>query len=216
MNNLEEIAAFAASIHAANDDGHGFEHIERVVALADKILATEPSADRNLVLAASYLHDSYDEKLTADSTTQREVVRNFLLSLGLTADKVNKILYIIDNMSFSSQNFGEAKPLDINGQIVQDADRLEAMGATMIVRTLEYGWAHNRVLYDPEISPQDYRDKSDYHKSAKSTTINHFYEKAFRLQSLLNTKKAQEMGAERDKIMHAFVVAYEQEYRDAH
>jgi uncharacterized protein len=99
---------------------------------------------------------------------------------------------------------------------VQDADRLEAMGATMIVRSLHYGWAHDRELYDPSIPPQTYKDKSDYHKSRQSTTLNHFYEKAFLLKDLLNTAEARRMGAARDRIMRDFVASYEREYAESH
>ncbi|EKF51209.1 hypothetical protein C426_1421 [Lactococcus garvieae DCC43] len=137
----ENIATFVQNIHQDNKDGHGFDHIYRVVQLAKKILATEPQANSDLVLAAAYLHDTYDEKLYPDVALQKQKVAEFLKSLNYSKEKQDKIFYIIDNMSYSS-NLTQQKELDINGQIVQDADRLDAMGAWGIVRTLEYGWTH--------------------------------------------------------------------------
>lgn len=227
MIDLEKVADFARQIHAGNGDGHGFDHIERVVALAKRILLTEPKADAELVLCAAYLHDTYDEKLTDDVAGQKARVEEFLISVSadrieqddfVTPDKnfsdmknkISEIFYIIDNMSFSS-NLSEKKVLSLNGQIVQDADRLDAMGAWGIVRTLEYGWARKRVLYDPAIKPVSADNKADYH-AAKGTTINHFYEKLFLLKDLLNTAEGKRIGVERDAIMHDFVASIEQEY----
>ncbi|MDR0298145.1 MAG: HD domain-containing protein [Streptococcaceae bacterium] len=211
MTALEKIIAFSKEIYAKNNDGHGFDHILRVVALAEKILVTEPAANRELVLEACYLHDSYDEKLFSDVATQKQKVANFLTSIA--ADKA-AIFEIIDHMSFSS-NLSTRYPLELNGQIVQDADRLDAMGAVMIVRTLQYGWAHARVLYDPEIPPHLPTDKNTYH-SARSTTLNHFHEKAFLLYGLLNTAEARRIGKPRDKMMRTFVAEFEREWQETH
>lgn len=215
MTQLEKIADFAKSIHTGNTDGHAFDHIERVVVLAQKILATEPTADQELVLATCYLHDTYDEKICEDIGAQRASVVDFLASIYFDENKTKQLFYIIDNMSFADNLF-KKKVLDINGQIVQDADRLEAMGTTMIVRALQYSWAHNHTLYDPAIPPQTYKSKEDYHSGQKSTTINYFYEKGFLLKNLLNTTKARELGEARDNIMHDFVTQFEREYDESH
>lgn len=215
MKNLEKIAEFAKKIHAQNNDGHGFDHIERVVVLARKILLTEPSANADLVLTICYLHDTYDEKLCTNIPQQKALVRKFLSTIFTDKAVIEQIFYIIDNMSFSA-NLHEKKPLDLNGQIVQDADRLDAMGAWGIVRTLEYGWAKNRQLYDPQILPGTYTSKSDYHAQSQNTTINHFYEKLFLLEDLLNTAEARRIGSSRNEIMHQFVAAIEQEFDENH
>lgn len=211
MEKIEKIKEFVSQIHQNNKDGHGFDHISRVVALAGQILVSEPDADAELVIATAYLHDTYDEKICADVESRKLEVADFLENIGFSQKKIEQIFYIIDNMSFSS-NLLEKKLLDLNGQIVQDADRLDAMGAWGIVRTLEYGWAKERVLYDPEVEPAIYASKSDYHQQDKNTTINHFYEKLFLLKDLLNRPKAKEIGAVRDQIMHDFVGAIEDEY----
>ncbi len=116
-------------------------------------------------------------------------------------------------MSYSS-NLLEKKSLNLNGKIVQDADRLDAIGAWGIVRTLQYGWKKGRELYNPEIKPMTYQSKADYHQQEKNTTINHFYEKLFLLKALLNTTEAKRIAASRDKIMHDFVSAIENESQE--
>ncbi|WP_347962701.1 HD domain-containing protein [Lactococcus formosensis] len=210
MTTQEKIAAFAKKIHENNSDGHGFGHVSRVVKLAKQILATEPLADSNLVIAAAYLHDTYDEKICYDVTKQKQNVADFLTSLDFSQEKQDKVFYIIDNMSYSA-NLLEKKELDINGQIVQDADRIDAMGAWGIVRTLEYGWSKGRTFYDPQILPEKFENKHTYHQN-QGTTLNHFYEKLFLLKDLLNTAHAKKIAAKRDKIMHDFVTAIEEEY----
>ncbi|HAP15803.1 MAG TPA: HD family phosphohydrolase [Lactococcus sp.] len=210
MTTQEKIAAFAKKIYENNYDGHGFDHVSRVVKLAKQILATEPLADSDLVIAAAYLHDTYDEKICSDVAQQKQEVAAFLTSLDFSKEKQDKIFYIIDNMSYSA-NLLEKKELDINGQIVQDADRIDAMGAWGIVRTLEYGWSKGRTLYDPTIKPQHFSSKSNYHQS-EGTTLNHFYEKLFLLKDLLNTAHAKKLAQKRDKIMRDFVTAIEEEY----
>lgn len=210
MTTQEKIAAFAKKIHENNNDGHGFDHVSRVVKLSKQILATEPLADPSLVVAAAYLHDTYDEKICCDVTKQKQNVADFLTSLDFSQGKQDKLFYIIDNMSYSA-NLLEKKELDINGQIVQDADRIDAMGAWGIVRTLEYGWSKGRTFYDSQILPEKFENKHTYHQN-QGTTLNHFYEKLFLLKDLLNTAHAKKIAAKRDKIMHDFVTAIEEEY----
>ena len=112
MTTQEKIAAFAKKIHENNNDGHGFDHVSRVVKLAKQILATEPLADPSLVVAAAYLHDTYDEKICCDVTKQKQNVADFLTSLDFSQEKQDKLFYIIDNMSYSA-NLLEKKELDI-------------------------------------------------------------------------------------------------------
>ncbi|MDR2833382.1 MAG: HD domain-containing protein [Streptococcaceae bacterium] len=208
MTQLQKISEFAKKIHSADKSGHDFAHITRVVALAKKIVNTIPEADENLVLATCYLHDTYDAKLTENVLKQKQEVKAFLTSIDF--QKIDELFYIIDNMSFSA-NLLKQKKLDINGQIVQDADRLDAMGAWGIVRTLEYSWAKNRKIYDPTIQPTTYQNKEEYH-TEESTAINHFYEKLFLLKDLLNTEEGKKIGAKKDQLMHDFVEAIIEEY----
>lgn len=135
--------------HTHNQDGHGFDHVFRVYKLAQSILSDYPMADQDIVLAAALLHDTYDEKLVDDVPAAKQQVAAFLTSISF--QEQTRVFDIIDNLSFSSQLEGTAKPLTLNGKIVQDADRLDAIGAFGIARTIQYGVSRNRELYDPEI-----------------------------------------------------------------
>ena len=163
--------AFAKNRHAHLTDGHDFDHIFRVYKLAEHILADYPQANRDLVLTAALLHDTYDDKLFEDVIVAKQEVVDFLTTLDLPY--IDQVFEIIDNLSFSSNLDGSAQALDINGQIVQDADRLDAIGAFGIVRTLQYGFDRKRELYNPDKLPQTFTTKAAYH-AAEGTTINHF------------------------------------------
>lgn len=207
---LVKIRDFAYNIHSENNDGHDFNHIRRVAGLAQKILETYSHVDKFTVLATVYLHDCYDQKLFVDSLKQKAKVINFLSKLEIDQDVIDKIIYIIDNMSFSANMDGQ-KELDLVGQIVQDADRLDSMGAIAINRVLEYGWSHSRKLYDPSIKPRQDLSKDEY-RNSEGTTINHFYEKLFLLSDKLNTEEARELAKGRNQIMHDFVTGIERDW----
>ncbi|MCQ4503484.1 HD domain-containing protein, partial [Vibrio parahaemolyticus] len=109
--------------------GHGIDHTVRVVKLAEKILATEPQADPLITLASAYLHDTIDDKVVADETKAKAELHQFLQRLELSDATIESIFLIIENLSFSKGLSGEEMALPIEGKIVQDADRLEALGA---------------------------------------------------------------------------------------
>ncbi|MFT8470740.1 HD domain-containing protein [Oenococcus sp.] len=208
LNQLDKIHNFMKTLLDHDQSGHDSSHIDRVVAMARKILKQEKGADEFVVLAAAALHDTYDEKLFANPASAKRRTADFLLSIQVDP---KPILYIIDNMSWSANTFGQAKPLDLNGRIVQDADRLDAIGAVAVIRTFKYGFKHNRIDYDPNILPRDLQNKAEY-RNDKQTTLNHFYEKLFKLQASLNTPAAKQIGQKRDHFMHEFVDEYIAEY----
>lgn len=193
--------------------GHSIDHINRSLALANKILIHEDNADSFIVRAAVLLHDVYDDKLYE---TDEEVIAaknqtiSFLLSIGVKPESIDEIVFIIDNMSWSKSLNG-AKKLSLNGQIVQDADRLEAIGAIAITRAVTYGAVKNRVLYDPTIPPRIAKDKIEY-RNDKSTTINHFYEKLLRIQDKLNTNTARQISGSRQQFMLSFLEQFKAEW----
>lgn len=214
MQTLQKIADFAYDVHKRNLDGHGFDHIERVVKLAEQILPDYPKADKPLVLVCCYLHDTYDDKLVTNVEAQKKHVAGFLTQVGFEQSRQDQIFYIIDNMSFSS-NLMDKKELDINGQIVQDADRIDALGAWGIYRALEYGFAHDRQLFDPKQTPKSFRSKEEYHQYA-GTTVNHFYEKLLLTFDTLNTERAKKLAAPRQKIMQDFVAQVKAEWEQVY
>lgn len=210
---IDKIITFVKDWHQNNQDGHGFDHVFRVYKLANLIAVDYPVADRQVILVAALLHDTYDDKLVKDVLAAKTQVADFLTTIGFT--KQDAVFGIIDHLSFSSE-IQDGKPmLTLEGKIVQDADRLDAIGAFGITRTLQYGFARQRVLYDPKVQPKTYKTKSAYHET-KSTTINHFHEKLFKLSDTLHTNTAKKMAIPRDKLMRDFVTAIESEYNDVY
>ncbi|MGB2509574.1 HD domain-containing protein [Leuconostoc suionicum] len=213
MDQLEMINRYMKDALAKDNTGHSIDHINRVLALANKILAHEKNAVAFVVRAAALLHDVYDDKLydsQEDILAAKNNMISFLLSIGVHPEMIEEITYIIDNMSWSKSLEG-AQELNINGQIVQDADRLEAMGAIAITRAITYGAVKNRVLYDPEIQPNSPRNKTDY-RNQKSTTINHFYEKLLLIQDKLNTDTARKISESRQQFMLSFLAQFKAEW----
>lgn len=210
---LSIMAAFAAKVLKQDTTGHDFSHIKRVVQTAEHLLATEPSADRFIVLAAAYLHDTYDDKLFTDVAAAKAKVKRFLTGLEVSEADQRAIFYIIDNMSWSQTVAKTAKPLDINGQIVQDADRLDAIGAIAIARVFIYGGAKGKnKLYDPAILPRTEMDKATYRDQSQGTMINHFYEKLLLLVDYLNTAEAKRIGMQRQLIMENYLTDFKREW----
>ncbi|WP_273724727.1 HD domain-containing protein [Leuconostoc mesenteroides] len=213
MDQLEMINRYMKDALTKDNTGHSIDHINRVLALANKILAHEKKADAFVVRAAALLHDVYDDKLydsQEDILAAKNNMISFLLSIGVHPEMIEEITYIIDNMSWSKSLEG-TQELNINGQIVQDADRLEAMGAIAITRAITYGAVKNRVLYDPEIQPHLPQNKTDY-RNQKSTTINHFYEKLLLIQDKLNTDTARKISESRQPFMLSFLAQFKAEW----
>ncbi|MBE4727891.1 HD domain-containing protein [Leuconostoc suionicum] len=213
MDQLEMINRYMKDALAKDNTGHSIDHINRVLALANKIMAHEKNADAFVVRAAALLHDVYDDKLydsQEDILAAKNNMISFLLSIGVHPEMIEEITYIIDNMTWSKSLEG-AQALNINGKIVQDADRLEAMGAIAITRAITYGAVKNRVLYDPEIQPHSPQNKTDY-RNQKSTTINHFYEKLLLIQDKLNTDTARKISESRQQFMLSFLAQFKAEW----
>lgn len=213
MDQLEMINRYMKDALTKDNTGHSIDHINRVLALANKILAHEKKADAFVVRAAALLHDVYDDKLydsQEDILAAKNNMISFLLSIGVHPEMIEEITYIIDNMSWSKSLEG-TQELNINGQILQDADRLEAMGAIAITRAITYGAVKNRVLYDPEIQPHLPQNKTDY-RNQKSTTINHFYEKLLLIQDKLNTDTARKISESRQQFMLSFLAQFKAEW----
>lgn len=201
-----------AKKHLAHDGtGHGFDHAHRVAHLAAKILlATPEDVDATVVLAACYLHDTIDDKVVADVEAATEDLRAFLGTQGLSGEQVLEILLIIDNLSFSKQYFGDSLPLPLTGQIVQDADRLEALGAMGLLRTAYFGGYSGHPLHDPAMKPQTFTSKAEYRQG--TTVINHVYEKLFLLVDLMNTPYGKQEGLRRKQFMENFLTEFYQEW----
>ncbi len=187
--------------------GHDYFHTLRVFNMATHIARCE-GADLDTVQLAALLHDVDDRKVSPDTYETQANAREFLLSSGVDLDGVERICQIIREISFGGN---DAVPDTLEGKCVQDADRLDAIGAIGIARAFAYGGNHNRHMYHPDIKPNLNMTKEEYRKS-ESTTINHFYEKLFKLTALMNTHTAIRIAKERDAYMKAFVSEFMDEW----
>lgn len=190
--------------HSSDKSGHDYWHIERVVTNAQNILLHE-KADRSKVLLAAWLHDVGDYKLHNGTDRTEELVFPLLSSLSYPKSFVKDIIKIINEVSYKGGH--NLPPTSLEAKIVQDADRLDAIGAVGIARAFAYGGTKGRELFDPNEKPTEYTESASYQKST-SSTINHFYEKLLKLKDLMNTDIAKEMAEER----HLFMLKFLEEF----
>ena len=178
--------------------------------LADHESAHEDSREVAIIKTAAYLHDTIDEKICADSEKVVKEIDELLPQVGFNDLEVWDILYTIQHMSFSA-NIEHHYHLPLSGQYVQDADRLESLGAIGIARAFTYGGKHGNKIHDPEIKPEKLVSHDQY-RNHEETTINHFYEKLFSLADLMNTPAAKKEAERRTAYMRNFVREFMQEW----
>ncbi|HAT55855.1 MAG TPA: phosphohydrolase [Lactobacillus sp.] len=207
---LDKIVTYAQGQLGTDRSGHDFFHVQRVAKLADRIELIEQTGQRFTVLAAAYLHDVIDDKLVANPKAAHQALQGRLEEWQIDATRIEAIFAIIDHMSFS-KNLEHHQTLSPAGQIVQDADRMDAIGAIGIARAITYGGHHDRVLYDPEISPRKEMTKAEY-RTADGTTINHFYEKLLLIKDQMNTAAARKMAEQRQRVMLDFLNEFKMEW----
>ncbi|MCX6183481.1 MAG: HD domain-containing protein [Flavobacterium sp.] len=193
------------------EGGHDWFHIERVYKLALRIAEKEADVDVLVVQLAALLHDIADSKFhDGDESIGPRLAREFLSEQQLAEDQLEQVIAIIENISFKGGNQAQtyfSKEL----AVVQDADRLDAIGAIGIARTFNYGGFKNRALYDPAIPPNLHLSKEEYKKNT-APTVNHFYEKLLRLKDLMHTETARELAAERHQFMEQFLSRFYSEW----
>ena len=190
--------------------GHDWFHIERVWKLAKKIAETE-SCNQEVVELSALLHDIADPKFhNGDETIAPKISRAFLEQQNVPDETIEKVLYVIENISFKNRGNAPIEP-SLELQIVQDADRIDAIGAIGIARTFNFGGFKNNPMYDPAIEPNLGMSKEEYKKS-NGTTINHFYEKLLLLKDLMNTEKGKKMAEERHNYMLNFLDEFYKEW----
>lgn len=191
--------------------GHNFDHIQRVVRTAQNILKTE-TADPLITIAAAYLHDVADDKLVSDPAKLESEIQAFLMSIDFTEEQIKEVLDITHNMSFSKSLSKNPPKLTLAGQIVQDADRLDAIGAIGITRAIYYGGAHSETIYDPDILPREKMNKAEYRNLDNETIINHLYEKLLKLTDMMNTPTAKKIAQARHQYMLNFLDEFKAEW----
>lgn len=181
--------------------GHDYYHSIRVYKLATSICKGENS-DLEIVQLAALLHDVDDYKLFGGNLGTTSNAEEFLKSNKIVDIKIKAICDIIASISFKGTD--TKVPESLEGKIVQDADRLDAIGAIGIARTFAYGGSKNRSMHIPNEKPKEDMNEEEYIK-AEGTTINHFYEKLLKLKDLMNTATAKAMAESRHKYMENFL-----------
>lgn len=185
------------------EGGHDWQHTQRVRKMSFHI-ARKENADTFIVELASLLHDVADAKFNdGDEDAGLHKTVEFMKSLNIDEKNISKIVFIIRNISFKSENIPDEKKT-IEFKIVQDADRLDAIGAIGIARVFNYGGFKNRPIYDPDIKP-NLRMSKEVYKKSNAPTINHFYEKLLLLKDLMNTETAKKIAEQRHKFMEKYL-----------
>jgi len=183
---VKEAAEYVRALFQGNSDGHDFEHTLRVYHTAMEIADSEPHCNRQVVALAALLHDADDYKLF--ETKNNANTRAFLDSQNVDEATAEQICMAVNSVSFSKNR--SRRPELLEGKIVQDADRLDAIGAIGIARTFAYGGRHGRTL---------------------DSSIEHFHEKLLLLKAMMNTEKAKEMAEERHAFMESFLREWDKE-----
>lgn len=206
---LQTIAFVKEQLQGA-EGGHDWFHIERVYKNA-MLIAADEQCDSTTVQLAALLHDIADSKFHGgDETIGPKTARTFLETIAVPFETIDHVIKIIENISFKggkvARNFSS-----IELDIVQDADRIDAIGAIGIARAFNYGGFKNRALYDPNIAPNTSMTKEEY-KTNNAPTINHFYEKLLLLKDKMNTVSGKKIAQERHHYMESFLAQFYAEW----
>lgn len=228
VNLIADTEAYVKSEMSSNDSSHDWNHIERVRRLAHYIAKEEGLDGENqlIVELSALLHDIKDWKYSGSETEGVLATRKFLTAQGISNHIIDEVCYVIGHVGFSKEIGGNShinieSNLDRKGDMgvsprpilaaVQDADRLDALGAIGIARCLTYGGAKHRILYDPNIPPRDHLNEKEY-KYGQSTTINHFNEKLFKLKDMMKTHTGRKIAEKRHQLMVDFISQFENEW----
>jgi uncharacterized protein len=199
---IESAIKYVEEIFADDCSGHDYHHTMRVYRLAMKIAEYE-NADKLIVQLAALLHDVDDVKVSPETHTTKKNAVDFMRRNGVNDAVVNSVCRIIAEVSFAGTD--SVVPSTIEGKCVQDADRLDAMGAIGIARAFAYGGSKGRKLYDPEIKPLVNMSKEEYQQNQDSTSVNHFYEKLLLLKDMMNTETAKRIAEHRQVVMENYL-----------
>ena len=210
MSLLDKTILFVKEKLENAEGGHDWFHIERVYKNS-LLIAKEEDCDITVVQLGALLHDIADSKFhDGDETVGPKTARTFLESQNVSQETIAHVINIIENISFKGGNF-EKKFNSKELEIVQDADRLDAIGAIGIARCFNYGGFINRPLYNPAIPPKLNMSKEEY-KNSEAPTLNHFYEKLLLLKDKMNTKTGKKIAEARHQYMEDFLSQFYAEW----
>lgn len=206
---INKTTEFVKEKLAGDSSGHDWWHIYRVWNMSKKIQEKE-GGDLFLIEMAALLHDVADWKFYDNENEGVKVVHNFLNGLGLDNGYVIKILEIIKNVSFKGAGVKD-QMISLEGKIVQDADRLDAMGAIGVARTFAFGGKFGNEMHNPNLEVKMHKSFDEY-KNTRGTTINHFYEKLLLLKDRMNSSKAKQIAMGRHVFMENFLKQFYKEW----
>ncbi|HPW97601.1 MAG TPA: HD domain-containing protein [Flavobacterium sp.] len=210
MSLIDSTISFVKDQLKTAEGGHDWFHIERVYRNA-LLIAESETCNIEIVKLGALLHDIADSKFhNGDETIGPKTARIFLESQNVSEEIITHVINIIQNISFKGGNF-DKKFNSIELEIVQDADRLDAIGAIGIARTFNYGGFKNRQIYNPAIAPKLTMSKEEY-KNSDAPTLNHFYEKLLLLKDKMNTETGKKIALERHKFMENFLSQFYAEW----
>lgn len=205
---LANAMAFVQKELGGDYSGHDFWHAKRVADIARRIALAE-SADPDICELVAILHDIPDDKRGLTEEEGMSKLRAWLMQTGMETSIVEFILGIISTMSFRGGNNPPMSTLE--GKVVQDADRLDAIGAIGIARVFAYSGHIGQKIYDPEIKARHQMSKQEY-RAGQSTAVNHFHEKLFKLEPLMNTETAKKIARKRQKFMEDYLQQFMKEW----
>ncbi len=206
---IQQTAEHVKEKMSGEGTGHDWFHVYRVWKTA-KHIGTAEDADMFIVEMVALLHDLDDHKITGEHSDEKKNAKAWMAEQGVEPETQERILEAIRNLSFTD-NIGKRKELSMEGKVVQDADRLDAIGAIGIARCFAYGGKAGRPLYDPDRPPQKELSVEQY-KKGTGCTLNHFYEKLLMLKDLMNTDAGKKMAEHRHRFMEQYLEEFYKEW----
>lgn len=205
---IENAKKYVKELFEKEYSGHDYFHTLRVYQLTKEI-AIKEDANAEITELVALLHDVDDIKLSPKTHKNKDNARKFLIENNIEKEVIDLICDNISEISYKGVDTVPGKTIE--ARIVQDADRLDALGALGIARAFAYGGHHQRVMYDPDIKPCLNMTEEEY-RNHISTTVNHFYEKLFNLKKLMNTKTAKEIAENRENYMKEYLIRFIDEW----
>ncbi len=205
---LKAMEQYAKRVLDSDTSGHDWSHIERVVNTT-KTIAKAEGADLFICEAAALLHDVIDDKIVQNPADALKELKKFLTSIEVTPEQIEAIVSIITRMSFKKHQ--EKQKLSLEGKVVQDADRLDAIGAIGVARVMCYSGSTGRPIHKPEMKPRENLTPEEY-RNGESTAIMHFYEKLLKLKDLMNTKYGNELAKGRHEFLELYLKQFYAEW----
>lgn len=206
---LQKTAQYVEEKLTGEGSGHDWWHIVRVRQMAER-LALEEGANSFICQMAALVHDLADEKIVGSEEAGLAEVHQLLDSLGLSDHQTQEILTIIQNISYKGGTLRDVS-LTLEGQIVQDADRLDAIGAIGVARTMVFSGHKQRPIHDPQVAVREQMTLEEY-RSNQGTAISHFYEKLLKLKDLMNTQTAKRLAQGRHDFLELYLEQFYAEW----